>query len=57
MASATARIVTEVKSGILSTTFRFHEYLANEATSSEYDADTMCPESKVVAVDVEKKAA
>ena len=34
------------------TTFHFPEHLVNVVTSSECDEDTMCPEYKVVAVDV-----
>ena len=49
-----ARISDEVKPGILYTTFHFPENLVNVVTSSECDEDTMCPEYKVVAVDVEK---
>ena len=49
-----AKISDEVKPGILYTTFHFPEVLVNIVTSSECDEDTMCPEYKVVAVDVEK---
>ncbi len=49
-----ARVSTEVKPGILYCTFHFPEVLVNIVTSSECDEDTMCPEYKVVAVDVEK---
>jgi formate dehydrogenase major subunit len=49
-----ARISGEVKPGILYCTFHFPEVLVNIVTSSECDEDTMCPEYKVVAVDVEK---
>ena len=52
--SLKARLTTEVKPGILYTTFHFPEVLVNVLTSSECDEDTMCPEYKVVAVDVEK---
>ena len=51
-----ARLSTEVKPGILYCTFHFPEVLVNIVTSSECDEDTMCPEYKVVAVDVEKIA-
>ena len=47
-----AKISTEIKPGILYCTFHFPEDLVNVITSSESDADTMCPEYKVVAVDV-----
>ncbi|MBL9167699.1 MAG: formate dehydrogenase subunit alpha [Verrucomicrobiales bacterium] len=43
----------EVKPGVLYCTFHFPEVLVNTVTSSECDQDTMCPEYKVVAVDVE----
>ncbi len=43
--------------GILYTTFHFPEPLANVVTSSECHEDTMCPEYKVVAVDVERVSA
>lgn len=52
-----ARISTEVRPGILYTTFHFPEALVNMVTSSECDEDTMCPEYKVVAVDVERVGA
>ena len=42
---------------ILYTTFHFPEHLVNVVTSSECDEDTMCPEYKVVAVDVERVSA
>lgn len=51
-----ARLSTEVKPGILYTTFHFPEHLVNMVTSSECDEDTMCPEYKVVAVEVERVA-
>ncbi len=51
-----AKVSDEVKPGILYTTFHFPEVLVNTVTSSECDEDTMCPEYKVVAVDVEKVA-
>lgn len=52
-----ARRSTEVKPGILYCTFHFPEVLVNLVTSSECDEDTMCPEYKVVAVDVERVTA
>jgi formate dehydrogenase major subunit len=52
-----AKVSDEVKPGIIYTTFHFPEVLVNTVTSSECDEDTMCPEYKVVAVDVEKVAA
>ena len=53
----TAKISDEVKPGILYTTFHFPEHLVNVVTSSECDEDTLCPEYKVVAVDVERVSA
>ena len=52
-----AKLSEEVKPGILYTTFHFPEHLVNVVTSSECDEDTMCPEYKVVAVDVERVSA
>ena len=52
-----AKVSDEVKSGVLYTTFQFPEHLVNVVTSSECDEDTMCPEYKVVAVDVERVSA
>ena len=49
-----ARLSTEVKPGILYTTFHFPENHVNVVTSSECDEETLCPENKVVAVDIEK---
>jgi formate dehydrogenase major subunit len=49
-----AKVSTEVKPGILYTTFHFPEHMVNNVTSSEHDSDTLCPEYKVTAVDVEK---
>ncbi len=49
-----AKVSEEVKPGIVYTTFHFPEVLVNVVTSSECDEDTMCPEYKVVAVDVAK---
>ncbi len=52
-----AKVSDEVKPGILYTTFHFPEHLGNVVTSSECDEDAMCPEYKVVAVDVERVSA
>lgn len=49
-----ARVTNEVKSGVLSTTFHFPEVLVNILTSGVVDTEAMCPEYKVVAVDVRK---
>ena len=49
-----ASVTDEVKPGILYTTFHFPENMVNNVTGQGCDADTMCPEYKVVAADVEK---
>lgn len=49
-----ARVTDEVKPGVLYTTFHFPEHLVNNVTGSGCDADTLCPEYKVVAADVER---
>lgn len=49
-----ARITDEVKPGILSTTFHFPDMLINTITSSEKDSEAMCPEYKVVSVNIRK---
>ena len=46
----------EVKPGILYTTFHFPEAMVNNVTGPGCDGDTMCPEYKVVAADVERIA-
>lgn len=52
-----ARVTDEVKPGILYTTFHFPEAMVNNVTGQGCDADTMCPEYKVIAADVEFVAA
>ncbi len=47
-----ANVTEEVKPGILYTTFHFPENMVNNVTGQGCDADTMCPEYKVVAADV-----
>jgi formate dehydrogenase major subunit len=47
-----ARVTDEVKPGILYTTFHFPEAMVNNVTGQGCDADTLCPEYKVVAADV-----
>jgi formate dehydrogenase major subunit len=48
-------VVTEdVRPGVLSTTFHFPELNVNTLTSSISDEDALCPEYKVVAVDVRR---
>jgi formate dehydrogenase major subunit len=49
-----AKITDEVKAGILSTTFHFPEVMLNIITSDEHDSEAMCPEYKVVAVNIRK---
>ena len=49
-----ADISEEVKPGVLSTTFHFPEVLVNILTSNVSDSEAMCPEYKVVAVDIRK---
>lgn len=49
-----AKITEEVKPGILSSTFHFPEVMLNQITSDEHDSEAMCPEYKVVAVNIRK---
>ncbi|MFM9985835.1 MAG: formate dehydrogenase subunit alpha, partial [Flavobacteriales bacterium] len=49
-----AKITDEVKQGILSSTFHFPEIKMNDITSSVGDSEAMCPEYKVVAVNIRK---
>lgn len=49
-----ARITDEVKPGVLSTTFHFPDLTLNTITSSERDSEAMCPEYKIVAVNIRK---
>ncbi|MFN5829475.1 MAG: formate dehydrogenase subunit alpha [Bacteroidota bacterium] len=49
-----ARITDEVRPGVLSSTFHFPEIKMNDITSSVTDADALCPEYKVVAVNIRK---
>jgi len=49
-----AKITDEVKQGILSSTFHFPEVMLNMITSDEHDSEAMCPEYKVVAVNIRK---
>ena len=49
-----ARITAEVRPGILSSTFHFPEIKMNDITSSVSDSDALCPEYKVVAVNIRK---
>jgi formate dehydrogenase major subunit len=49
-----ARITDEVKPGILSSTFHFPEINLNVIGSDEHDSEAMCPEYKVIAVNIRK---
>ncbi|MBL0183205.1 MAG: formate dehydrogenase subunit alpha [Chitinophagaceae bacterium] len=49
-----AKITDEVKPGILSSTFHFPEIMMNNITSDLSDSEAMCPEYKVVAVNIRK---
>jgi formate dehydrogenase major subunit len=49
-----ASISGEVKPGVLSSTFHFPEIRMNDITSSIGDSEAMCPEYKVVAVNIRK---
>lgn len=49
-----ARITDEVKQGVLSSTFHFPEIMLNNITSSVTDTEALCPEYKVVAVNIRK---
>lgn len=49
-----ARITDEIRPGVLSSTFHFPEIKMNDLTSSVSDSEAMCPEYKVVAVNIRK---
>ena len=49
-----AKITDEVLPGILSSTFHFPEIKMNDLTSSIADSEALCPEYKVVAVQIRK---
>jgi formate dehydrogenase major subunit len=49
-----ARITDEVKPGVLSSTFHFPEIGLNVIGSDEHDSEAMCPEYKVIAVNIRK---
>ena len=49
-----ASVSQDVKPGILYTTFHFPEAMVNNVTGAGHDADTLCPEYKVIAADVER---
>ena len=50
----TAEVSETVRPGIVYTTFHFPDQMVNDITSGVVDEETMCPEYKVIAVDVEK---
>ncbi len=49
-----AKISDDVKPGVLSSTFHFPEIMLNNITSDEHDSEALCPEYKVVSVDIRK---
>lgn len=49
-----AKITDEVKAGVLSSTFHFPDVRMNDLTSSISDSEAMCPEYKIVAVNIRK---
>lgn len=49
-----AKLSSEVRPGVLSSTFHFPEIKMNDLTSSVADSDALCPEYKVVAVNIRK---
>ena len=49
-----AKITDEVREGVLSSTFHFPEIMLNVITSDVHDSEAMCPEYKVVSVNIRK---
>jgi formate dehydrogenase major subunit len=49
-----AKVSDQVKQGVLSSTFHFPDIKMNDLTSSIADSEAMCPEYKVVAVNIRK---
>jgi formate dehydrogenase major subunit len=49
-----AKVTDEVRPGVLSSTFHFPDVRMNDLTSSISDSEAMCPEYKVVAVNIRK---
>ncbi|MDN5204979.1 formate dehydrogenase subunit alpha [Fulvivirgaceae bacterium BMA10] len=49
-----ARVTDEVKPGILSSTFHFPDIMLNNITSDIHDSEALCPEYKVVSVNIRK---
>ncbi len=52
-----AELSDEVQPGILCSTFHFPEIMLNKITSDVHDSEALCPEYKVVAVEVSKISA
>lgn len=53
-ADVRAKVSTDVKPGVLSSTFHFPDIMLNNLTSDVHDSEAMCPEYKVVSVDIRK---
>ncbi len=53
-ADVRAKVSTDVRPGILSSTFHFPEIMLNNVTSNVHDSEAKCPEYKVVSVDIRK---
>ena len=49
-----AKFSSDIKPGVLSSTFHFPDIKMNDLTSSVADSDALCPEYKVVAVNIRK---
>ena len=49
-----AYITEGIKPGVLSTTFHFPEIMVNNITSDVHDSEAMCPEYKVVSVNIRR---
>lgn len=49
-----ARVTSEVKPGVLSSTFHFPEINLNVIGSDEHDVEALCPEYKVIAVNIRR---
>jgi len=49
-----ARVTDQVKAGVLSSTFHFPDVKMNDLTSSVSDSDALCPEYKIVSVNIRK---
>ncbi len=47
-----AKITEDVNPGVVYTTFHFPEEMVNQVTSDEHDAEALCPEYKIAAVDL-----